>query len=411
MEDLAEVPGDNLSTTFLPRTVQDVLDHAEATKRTNPIYLKYFWKVLLIVAAFYGLPSMQFVIFQYMDEENHYQCYFNFKCADTRLGIFAFNNIVSNIGYVVFGALFLVLVLYTSPHEDSIHGLHTDMSLYYSMGLSVVLEGLFSSLYHVCPSKMNFQFDATFMLIGAGLLFITLYQKRHPTFSTGAFRAFGFFGTFVFLDFLSLTGTPPALFWSAVSLCFAYISWAGSAHLYVQRRVKFSKNSLKWVWNMLLNPADIRDKVRFYSLVFANMLSWVIIIGSAVDGVVSGVSRNFSTVTLGVIIVNFFMYLGYYLFMKRRSGENTRWYIWVLFVAMMILWVVAVFFFEIAVTNKFLTFQESMLLNKPCVLFHYFDYHDIWHFLSALGLVSVMLLVYLMDVDLHDVPRTEIAVF
>lgn len=27
-----------------------------------------------------------------------------------------------------------------------------------ALGLSVVLEGIFSALYHVCPSKMNFQF-------------------------------------------------------------------------------------------------------------------------------------------------------------------------------------------------------------------------------------------------------------
>jgi hypothetical protein len=312
---------------------------------------------------------------------------------------------------VIFGLLFLLLVSYTTPEEDAVHGLHTDMSLYYSMGLSVVLEGLFSSLYHVCPSKMNFQFDATFMLIGSGLLFITLYQKRHPTFSTGAFKAFGFFGTFVFLDFLSLTMMPPVLFWSAVSLCFAYISWAGSAHLYLQRRVGFSTRSVRWVWDMLTHPAGIRDKFRFYSLVFANVLSWVIIVGSAVDGVVSGVSRNFSTVILGVIIVNFFTYLTYYLIMKKKCGEHTKWYVWVLAVLMVVLWVSAIYFFEIAVTDKFLTYQESLLLNKPCVLFDYFDYHDIWHFLSAAGLVTVMLLVYLLDMDLKHVLRTEIAVF
>jgi dsRNA-gated channel SID-1 len=88
----------------------------------------------------------------------------------------------------------------------------------------------------------------------------------------------------------------------------------------------------------------------------------------------------------------------------------------------------AIFFFEIAVTNKFLTYQESMELNKPCVLFDYFDYHginiitpsycylsftnvDIWHFLSALGLMCVMTLVYVLDTDLALVPRARIHVF
>ena len=34
-------------------------------------------------------------------------------------------------------------------------------------------------------------------------------------------------------------------------------------------------------------------------------------------------------------------------------------------------------------SNIFLTIEESNELNKPCVIFDYFDYHDIWHILSA----------------------------
>ena len=94
----------------------------------------------------------------------------------------------------------------------------------------------------------------------------------------------------------------------------------------------------------------------------------------------------------------------------------------------------AIYVFEIAVSNKFLTFQQSMALNKPCVLFDYFDYHgiipfpplllvsiqtysslmvckDIWHFLSAFGLMCVMTLVYLLDTDLARTPRARIPVF
>jgi hypothetical protein len=35
----------------------------------------------------------------------------------------------------------------------------------------------------------------------------------------------------------------------------------------------------------------------------------------------------------------------------------------------------ALYFFQLGVTDKFLTPEESKLLNKPCVLFNYFDYH------------------------------------
>ena len=32
-----------------------------------------------------------------------------------------------------------------------------------SIGLSLIMEGIFSGLYHVCPSTKKFQFDTTFM--------------------------------------------------------------------------------------------------------------------------------------------------------------------------------------------------------------------------------------------------------
>ena len=54
-------------------------------------------------------------------------------------------------------------------------------------------------------------------------------------------------------------------------------------------------------------------------------------------------------------------------------------------------------FFFMSVTDKFLPMNESNKLNKPCVLFDYFDYHDIWHILSAIGLFIFMNIIYFMD--------------
>eukprot|EP00026_Physarum_polycephalum_P007063 Phypoly_transcript_07116.p1 GENE.Phypoly_transcript_07116~~Phypoly_transcript_07116.p1 ORF type:complete len:415 (+),score=10.89 Phypoly_transcript_07116:84-1328(+) len=377
--------------------------------RPSPIYLKYYWKIMLLVVAFYGLPSIQFVMFQYYDPE--VQCYFNFKCAHSLFGFFAFNNILSNVGYLFAGTAFLLIIRFTTPLEDGIHGLYTDMSLYYCMGLSIIFTGIFSALYHVCPSKLNFQFDTTFMLIGAGLLFIALYQKRHGAIITGAFRAYGFFAAFIFLQFLSLTRIPAAVFWVIVSIVFAHISWSGSAHLYAQRRLSFSKDNVMALLSTFLHPRSVHDKPRFFSLLFANVLSWGIIIIAATGSVRTGVSINFSTVILGVLIINYLVYFFYYVTMKYVHKESVRWFVWVLTVCKFVIWGFAIYVFEIPCTNKFLSFQQSMALNKPCVLFHYFDYHDIWHFLSAFGLMCVMTLVYVLDTDLAKTPRTRIPVF
>lgn len=37
-------------------------------------------------------------------------CYYNFDCANPRLGIQSFNNFFSNIGYVMLGFLFVIIV-------------------------------------------------------------------------------------------------------------------------------------------------------------------------------------------------------------------------------------------------------------------------------------------------------------
>ncbi|KAG8202127.1 hypothetical protein JTE90_010488 [Oedothorax gibbosus] len=73
----------------------------------------YSWN-LLTIAIFYGLPVIQLV---YINQGfvnvtgNQDLCYYNFLCSH-QVGLFSdFNHIYSNIGYVMLGILFLLLVL------------------------------------------------------------------------------------------------------------------------------------------------------------------------------------------------------------------------------------------------------------------------------------------------------------
>ena len=65
---------------------------------------------------------------------------------------------------------------------------------------------------------------------------------------------------------------------------------------------------------------------------------------------------------------------------------------------------VAIIYYIAAVTDKMESHADSDKLNKPCALFDYWDYHDIWHILSAIGLFMFVLIVYVLDRDLirHD---------
>lgn len=58
-----------------------------------------------------------------------------------------------------------------------------------------------------------------------------------------------------------------------------------------------------------------------------------------------------------------------------------------------------------------LTPAQSESMNEPCVLFDYFDVHDLWHFVSSVALFLHQLIMFLIDSDLSQVPRREIAAF
>ena len=93
------------------------------------------------------------------------------------------------------------------------------------------------------------------------------------------------------------------------------------------------------------------------------------------------------------MVVDSWLYLFYYGAMKYRYGEKVYLKVWVLFIAMVLSGVrkfrenslinknkkvVAMYFYTIAVSNKFLTPEQSQELNKPCALFNFFDYHDMY---------------------------------
>eukprot|EP00731_Ephydatia_muelleri_P038061 Em0644g2a len=151
-------------------------------------YNVYAWNTIT-VGIFYALPAFQLVISQQLvdtsgawgvfvasyllfallshqslrTDGNGDQCYYNFKCA------------------VPYGVLRFDL-----------------------LGIAMVMEGLMSGFYHICPSGANFQFDTAFMFIIGGLLLAKIFQNRHPDFHANAFIAFFCFAVVIFFTFLGI---------------------------------------------------------------------------------------------------------------------------------------------------------------------------------------------------------------
>uniref|UniRef100_A0A8C9BHN7 SID1 transmembrane family member 2 n=1 Tax=Phocoena sinus TaxID=42100 RepID=A0A8C9BHN7_PHOSS len=91
-----------------------VADLARKDKRVlRKKYQIYFWNIATI-AVFYALPVVQLVItYQTVVNVTGNQdiCYYNFLCAHPLGNLSAFNNILSNLGYILLGLLFLLVIL------------------------------------------------------------------------------------------------------------------------------------------------------------------------------------------------------------------------------------------------------------------------------------------------------------
>ena len=166
------------------------LNVADLTRRTHRQrdnkYRLYIWN-LLTISAFYALPVVQlvFVWSTQVAGGNQDLCWYNHLCARPFGPIYAFNSVFSNVGYFMLGFLFVLLVAHKhvryvttviardtgepqppldvsltnhSSTNRKTYGLPRHFGLYYSIGLAIMMEGVLSSAYHVCPSPNNYQF-------------------------------------------------------------------------------------------------------------------------------------------------------------------------------------------------------------------------------------------------------------
>ena len=81
---------------------------------------------------------------------------------------------------------------------QSNHDIPYFTGVYYSMGGALVMEGLMSAAYHICPTTISFQYDTTFMYLIAIRIMVKLYQNRHPVLSSSSVKAYAFLGSSIY---------------------------------------------------------------------------------------------------------------------------------------------------------------------------------------------------------------------
>ncbi|XP_058269818.1 SID1 transmembrane family member 2 isoform X2 [Hemibagrus wyckioides] len=402
-----------------------VSDLARKDKRVlSKKYQIYFWNIATI-AVFYALPVIQLVItYQTVVNVTGNQdiCYYNFLCAHPLGALSSFNNILSNLGYVMLGLLFLLIVL----QRDVVHkrallrkeatalecGIPKHFGLFYAMGTALMMEGLLSACYHVCPNYTNFQFDTSFMYMIAGLCMLKLYQKRHPDINASAYSAYACLAAVIFFSVLGVVfGKGNTAFWIVFSVLHILFTMLLSTQLYYMGRWRLDSGILRRILHMIYTDCIRQCSGPMYIdrmvlLVMGNIVNWSL----AAYGLIKK-PNDFASYLLAIAICNLLLYFAFYIIMKLRSGERIRCLPLVCIVFTAVVWGFALFFFFQGLSTWQKTPAESREHNRDCILLSFFDDHDIWHFLSSIAMFGSFLVLLTMDDDLDTVQRDKIYVF
>jgi hypothetical protein len=367
---------------------------------------KYYPQFLFLIGLFYILPSLQFVFFQ--SQETNIECYYNYKCYNTVGIIPAFNAVISNIFYILYGLIYIVIVRvyykYNVTNEKEL-GLIKPPYLYYALGISLIFEGICSATYHICPTKLNFQFDTTFMFIGGILMFITIYGKRHI--EPSPMKIYSFLGFLIFINILPLSGLTTEFeqyFWGGIFIVVTYIMINVSTHLYYGKEYEFELESFKTICKKV-KQIKKKDSPKLILLIILNCFT----LGTYLWAVIT--QANFTDWILGLIIINMLLYFCYYLIQKIIHREKISFILWCWIVIDLVIVILSLLFYIKTSTNTFLSPDQSRDLNEPCIIFNYFDYHDVWHILSATGLFIFMNIVFFLDRDITGLVDSNINIF
>ncbi|EFX79805.1 hypothetical protein DAPPUDRAFT_104074 [Daphnia pulex] len=395
------------------------------------LYKRHLWIasfLIIIVSLFYALPVIQLVtIYQNMMNDTGDQdlCYFNFLCAHPRWNFTDFNHIYSNLGYILLGILFYVSTSHRKflrrklskenrNRLEENYGIPQHYGLFYAMGTALVVEGILSACYHICPTRANFQFDTTFMYVICILCTLKIYQSRHPDINAEAQEAFKVLAAVAVICVFSLFIEDMLVFQICVFFIHLLACLAISARVYYMGTWKMNFGVFKRIYCVLRNdfkaglsnwcrPMYV-DRMTLLVIGMLTNMCW------AIYGLVYR-PPDFASYMLGILVTNLFLYFTFYIFMKVWHGEKILCHAIFHMVCAFIIGIPAMYFFINNAATWSKTAAESRVFNRECQVLSFYDNHDIWHFLSAGSLFFFFMTLLTLDDDLAYTPRDKIAVF
>ena len=425
--------------------LKDFATLCEPSMFAEALYLKtdmYYWLTILCV-IFYFVPSSQFVlsftVYQLVTG-NLDTCYYNYLCRYTTpvSGMAkGYGRVLSNIGYIFGGVSFIVIVfirkyrrrnamiemyskqkyqkenidkkklnetkkIFSDRNVEFVNkcGIPEQYGIYFALGATASFEGVFSACYHICPMNVTFQFDTTCMYILLILVFLKVYQFRHPDITANAQGTFLILGIILLLEAIGGYVPPPIHVVIFVCTCSSIFLGLGF-HLFSQKRVSVGRGIFFTV--MITTNLILQVYMVYYTFAHA-------VHGGAVHGVSNYLLLIFGFNTLGYVAYYIIMKCYFVIKLKNPTESLTFTCLIYLFLAA-VTWFIAIYFF-INFNEKDTTMSgaESRHLNSECTIW-FFDKHDLWHFFSSWAIFfSCMALLTLEDNNVST-PWSEIPVF
>ena len=337
-----------------------------------------------------------------IQEGDRDKCYYNDFCYRVFNYDIPFNLMISNLTYIVHGLILVVWVMMLETKKVTVIKGRYSFSIAYALAWALVFQGLFSALYHLCPGVYTFQFDSVFMFIIAGLILVLLYNEieqdhsQNEKYTVSASYFFLFFITSV----VGLNYFASRLYWNSgvKNMMFFYaipiIWWC----------VMFFGAFLKSNMPQKCRSDNGEDKVD--ALLF--ILGGLVLPGAIFKWYLF--SDPAQAVLLACIACSFVATLAKAMRSKDKFGKHlckcTFQVIFMIVTIIISSAAVRVFIWS-PTTNKTLSPENSRDQNKECVILGFFDWHDLWHFLSSFALLMGVFVVMFISSEAEQSPQAE----
>ena len=427
-------------------------------------YITFIVGSVLMVGAFQFVFANWYVMILEGDRDN---CYYNDFCYRVRYFDIPFNLILSNLAYFLHGLILVVNVwcmesellarcedladaerLKISPkknyqaigEQNQNNGNNLDKSVQvpeltaearkkqftftigYAFGWALTFEGLFSALYHLCPSKLTFQFDTAFMFVIASLIVVLLYNgidKQEYSGNVAAENQVAAANLFLYflvpLFIFNYLGTmhhsePPLMmsidipFLVFLAVWVALMAWWPGYKL-CPEKCSCNKEGTR------NEPDTAESEESNEEAKKVKKAKQIVLIISYCAGLVLLVVFVFLLAFKVTTFPEFFLYTCIVEAIVAIVGKGVSRLVpfsgscctcrceckcfWkVMYVSATIgMWIAAILFFHSKqTTDKVKTPEKSRDLNQECYWLDFFDSHDIWHILSSFALLMSALL-------------------